>query len=208
VLLPVIAPVTPNVPPIVALLVTARPVPADEAVTNPLKVGLATTAMVTVSVAPTVDVRLEPAAIVIVSPLARASGVPELAASVRPVKPPQEDHVGALPVVATRHCPVVPAAVEPIALVPLPYSIPFVVNVPAPVPPLATVRLPPVKKVDASALVTLLSTPVLDSLVVPPVCRLLAMFTSPPLVTVNLTVLVVSKLSAVASLLPITSGPF
>ena len=57
----------------------------EREVTIPVNIGLGTTARVTVSVAPAVEVRLLPAAIVIVSPLAIACGVPELPARVKPV---------------------------------------------------------------------------------------------------------------------------
>ncbi len=70
------------------------------------KVGLATVAIVTVSVAPAVVERLVPAAIVMVSPSAIACGVPLVPDSVRLlIEPPpaQLPHVGAPPVLASRH---------------------------------------------------------------------------------------------------------
>jgi len=53
-----------------------------------------------------------------------------------------EDQLGALPVVATRTCPVVPAPVTPIADAPLPYKTPFAANVDTPVPPFPTTSVP------------------------------------------------------------------
>ena len=61
--------------------------------------------------------------------------------SQRPVPRVQEPQAGAdEPPLDCKHCPVVPAEVEPIAEVPLPKRIPFGVSVFTPVPPLLTVR--------------------------------------------------------------------
>jgi hypothetical protein len=56
--------------------------------------------------------------------------------------PDKVAHVGAEPVLPTRTCPVVPAAVIPTGLVPLPNRTPFCVRVVTPVPPLPTTSVP------------------------------------------------------------------
>ena len=55
------------------------------------------------------------------------------------------DHVGADPVLPTKTCPVVPAAVTPNAEVPLPYTTPLAVNVVFAVPPAAIGNVPAAK---------------------------------------------------------------
>lgn len=68
-------------------LVTVRPVPA---VTEPEKDGLLLTAIVTVSVAPAVVEMLDPAAMVMVSPLVIVCGLPLVAPKVKLVIPEPE----------------------------------------------------------------------------------------------------------------------